>query len=47
MLTQIAEGVLVRQSRFCQSNAVVIRGDDGVLLVDPGVEGPRSVRAGR
>lgn len=39
MLTEIADGVLVRQSEFCQSNAVVIRGGDGVLLVDPGVDG--------
>jgi glyoxylase-like metal-dependent hydrolase (beta-lactamase superfamily II) len=39
MLTQVADGVLVRESSFCQSNAVVIRGDNGVLLVDPGVDG--------
>jgi len=39
MLTQVASGVWVRQSAFCQSNAVVIRGNDGVLLVDPGVDG--------
>lgn len=38
MLTEIADGVLVRQSMFCQSNAIVIRGDSGVLLVDPGVD---------
>jgi glyoxylase-like metal-dependent hydrolase (beta-lactamase superfamily II) len=39
MLTEVAAGVWVRHSAFCQSNAVVIRGDDGVLLVDPGVDG--------
>lgn len=39
MLSEIADGVFVRQSEFCQSNAVVIRGGDGVLLVDPGVDG--------
>ncbi|HST47408.1 MBL fold metallo-hydrolase [Jatrophihabitans sp.] len=37
MLTAVADGVFVRQSEFCRSNAVVVVGDDGVLLVDPGV----------
>lgn len=39
MLVEIAEGVLVRQSSFCQSNAVVVIGPGGTLLVDPGVDG--------
>nr|WP_062339268.1 MBL fold metallo-hydrolase [Herbidospora sakaeratensis] len=39
MLTRVAEGVLVHESMFVQSNAVVVRGPDGVLLVDPGVTG--------
>lgn len=38
MLKQVAEGVLVHESEFVQSNAVVVRGRDGVLLVDPGVQ---------
>ena len=38
MLKQVAEGVLVRQSEFLQSNAVVVQGRTGVLLVDPGIE---------
>jgi glyoxylase-like metal-dependent hydrolase (beta-lactamase superfamily II) len=29
--------VLVHESEFCQSNAVVVQGRAGVLLVDPGV----------
>ena len=37
MLTEIAEGVLTRQSEFCQSNAVVVLGPSGALLIDPGV----------
>ncbi|GIJ43557.1 MBL fold metallo-hydrolase [Virgisporangium aliadipatigenens] len=37
MLTRVAEGVLVHESEFCQSNAVVVRGSDGVLLIDPGI----------
>ena len=39
MLTQVADGVLVHQSEFVQSNAVVVQGRAGVLLVDPGVQG--------
>ncbi|MDQ7905041.1 MBL fold metallo-hydrolase [Phytohabitans sp. ZYX-F-186] len=37
MLTRVADGVLVHQSEFVQSNAVVVQGRAGVLLVDPGV----------
>jgi glyoxylase-like metal-dependent hydrolase (beta-lactamase superfamily II) len=37
VLRQVADGVLVHESRFCQSNAVVVQGRDGVLLVDPGL----------
>jgi glyoxylase-like metal-dependent hydrolase (beta-lactamase superfamily II) len=39
VLRRIADGVLVHESGFCQSNAVVVQGDDGVLLIDPGVLG--------
>lgn len=39
MLTQVAEGVLIHESEFCQSNAVVVQGRAGVLLVDPGIRG--------
>jgi glyoxylase-like metal-dependent hydrolase (beta-lactamase superfamily II) len=38
LLTQVAESVLVHQSEFCQSNAVVVRGRVGVLLIDAGVQ---------
>jgi glyoxylase-like metal-dependent hydrolase (beta-lactamase superfamily II) len=37
MLKQVAAGVLVHESEFCQSNAVVVQGGGGVLLIDPGV----------
>ncbi|WP_066375796.1 MBL fold metallo-hydrolase [Herbidospora mongoliensis] len=37
MLTRVAEGVLVHESEFVQSNAVVVLGPAGVLLIDPGV----------
>ena len=39
MLEQVAEGVLIHQSEFCRSNAVVVQGRSGVLLVDPGIRG--------
>lgn len=39
MLKQVAEGVLVHESVFVQSNAVVVHGRAGVLLIDPGVQG--------
>lgn len=37
MLTRVADGVLIHESGFCQSNAVVVRGEAGVLLIDAGV----------
>jgi glyoxylase-like metal-dependent hydrolase (beta-lactamase superfamily II) len=39
VLRQVAEGVLIHQSEFCQTNAVVVQGRLGVLLIDPGVLG--------
>lgn len=47
MLRQITEGVLVHESEFIQSNAVVVDGKAGVLLVDPGLtEGEMVTLAG-
>ncbi len=37
MLTPVADGVFVHESAFLQSNAVVVQGADGVLLIDPGI----------
>jgi glyoxylase-like metal-dependent hydrolase (beta-lactamase superfamily II) len=39
VLRRVAEDVLIHQSEFVQSNAVVVQGQAGVLLVDPGVHG--------
>ncbi len=39
VLRQVAEGVLIHESEFCQSNAVAVQGGAGVLLIDPGVLG--------
>jgi glyoxylase-like metal-dependent hydrolase (beta-lactamase superfamily II) len=38
VLRQVAEGVLVHESEFIQSNAIVVQGRAGVLLIDPGVQ---------
>src|SRR6188508_1971484 len=39
MLNQVADGVWVRQSEWVWSNAVVVRGGDGLVVVDPGIDG--------
>ncbi|MBA3822911.1 MAG: MBL fold metallo-hydrolase [Ktedonobacterales bacterium] len=39
MLKQVAEGVHIHQSEFLQSNAIVVQGQTGVLLIDPGITG--------
>ena len=40
MLNEVADGVWVRQSEWVWSNAVVVRGDDGFVPVDPAPTGP-------
>lgn len=37
MLKQITEGVWVHNSEFLESKTIVVQGNDGVLLVDPGI----------
>jgi hypothetical protein len=39
VLRQVAEGVLIHESEFIQSNALVVQGRPGVLLIDPGIQG--------
>ena len=39
MLTEVADGVWVRQSEWVWSNAVVVRGEGGLTVVDPGISG--------
>ena len=39
MLRTVADGVLIHESEFVQSNAIVVQGREGVLLIDPGVHG--------
>jgi len=38
VLTKVADGLLTHQSAFIESNAVVVHGPAGVLLIDPGIE---------
>ena len=37
MLQPVADGVLTHESAFIQTQATVVQGRDGVLLVDPGI----------
>jgi glyoxylase-like metal-dependent hydrolase (beta-lactamase superfamily II) len=39
VLTQVADGVWVRQSVWVWTNSIVVRGADGLILVDPGIDG--------
>jgi len=43
VLRQVAAGVLIHESEFIQSNAVVVQGRAGVLLIDPGIRGSEMV----
>jgi glyoxylase-like metal-dependent hydrolase (beta-lactamase superfamily II) len=39
VLNEVADGVWVRQSEWVWTNASVVRGEGGLLLVDPGIDG--------
>jgi glyoxylase-like metal-dependent hydrolase (beta-lactamase superfamily II) len=39
MLTEVADGVWVRQSSWVWTNSIVVRADDGLILIDPGIHG--------
>jgi glyoxylase-like metal-dependent hydrolase (beta-lactamase superfamily II) len=39
MLDQVADGVWVRQSEWVWTNSIVVRGDDGLVVIDPGIHG--------
>ncbi len=39
VLRQVTEGVQIHESEFCRSNAVVVHGRTGVLLIDAGILG--------
>jgi glyoxylase-like metal-dependent hydrolase (beta-lactamase superfamily II) len=39
MLTELADGVWVRQSEWVWTNSIAVRGEDGLTLIDPGITG--------
>ncbi len=39
MLNQVAEGVWVRQSEWVWTNSIVVRGEEGLVVIDPGIHG--------
>jgi glyoxylase-like metal-dependent hydrolase (beta-lactamase superfamily II) len=39
MLTEVADGVWVRQSEWVWTNSIAVRGAGGLILVDPGITG--------
>lgn len=39
MLTEVANGVWVRQSAWVWTNSIVVRAEGGLILVDPGIDG--------
>src|SRR5690242_10985481 len=39
MLTEVADGVWVRQSAWVWTNSIVVREEDGLILIDPGIHG--------
>ncbi|MEU3465541.1 MBL fold metallo-hydrolase [Streptomyces sp. NPDC006733] len=38
-LHEVADGVWVRQSEWVWSNSIVVRGEEGLVLIDPGIHG--------
>jgi glyoxylase-like metal-dependent hydrolase (beta-lactamase superfamily II) len=38
-LDQVADGVWVRQSEWVWTNSIVVRGEHGLILIDPGIDG--------
>src|SRR5215831_12252545 len=39
MLNQVGDGVWVRQSEWVWTNSIAVRGEDGLILIDPGIDG--------
>src|SRR4051812_24530431 len=39
MLNQVADGVWVRQSEWVWTNSIVVHGEDGLIVIDPGIHG--------
>ena len=39
MLNRVADGVWVRQSEWVWTNSIVVQGEEGLILIDPGIHG--------
>jgi glyoxylase-like metal-dependent hydrolase (beta-lactamase superfamily II) len=39
VLREVADGVWVRQSGWMWTNSIVVRGDEGLVVIDPGITG--------
>jgi glyoxylase-like metal-dependent hydrolase (beta-lactamase superfamily II) len=39
MLSEVGDGVWVRQSEWVWTNSIVVRADEGLIVVDPGIHG--------
>jgi glyoxylase-like metal-dependent hydrolase (beta-lactamase superfamily II) len=39
VLNQVADGVWVRQSEWVWTNSIAVRGEHGLILIDPGIHG--------
>ncbi|MFN8111999.1 MAG: MBL fold metallo-hydrolase [Solirubrobacterales bacterium] len=42
-LNEVADGVWVRQSEWVWTNSIVVRGDDGMIVIDPGIHGAEMI----
>jgi glyoxylase-like metal-dependent hydrolase (beta-lactamase superfamily II) len=43
-LNQVADGVWVRQSEWVWTNSIAVRGEDGLILIDPGIHGSELIQ---
>src|SRR5829696_9173149 len=39
MLSEVSDGVWVPQSEWVWTNSIVVRGEDGLIVIDPGIHG--------
>ena len=46
MLTEVAEGAWIRQSAWMWTNSIVVRGDEGLVVIDPGIHGAEMAELG-
>ena len=42
-MNEVADGVWVRQSEWVWTNSIVVRAEDGLILIDPGIHGSEMI----